>query len=176
MMMKMLDAADLEIVTDAVRMADEDNPKGYFELERVKDLDKSEDKDWVVEYRGKVLKVISFLLKDLPDTCRYKVILMRRDLEEVVASQNKMLVRRGEAGGDADDEKMMQLYATHLRKVEHMLETSPNFEFLDVHYKQVVDNPREEALRVSRFVGRPDRAEAMAQAVDRKLYRNRAQE
>ena len=175
MMMKMLGAADLDVVTDEIRTADEDNPKGYFEYERVKELDKDGDKAWVVEHRGKVLKIISFLLKDLPDSCFYKVIFMRRNLEEVIASQNKMLLRRGESADGSDDAKMRQLYANHLRRVDVMLESNPHFELLDVHYRQVVENPAEQAKRVSRFLGLKDSAAAMAGAVDDRLYRNRRQ-
>jgi len=173
MMMKMLDAAGLEIVTDRIRTADEDNPKGYFELERVKDLDKEGDKSWMSEHRGKVVKIISFLLKDLPDHCYYKVIFMRRELEEVLASQNKMLVRRGESTDSADDEKMMRLYANHLGKVELMMEGQLNLEFLDVRFRDTVDDARAQAVRVCEFLGLPDHADTMAEAVDRKLYRNR---
>jgi hypothetical protein len=173
MMMKMLGAAGLEIVTDEVRAADEDNPKGYFELERIKDLDKGGDKSWLAEHRGKVVKIISFLLKDLPDTCYYKVIFMRRDLEEVIVSQNKMLVRRGEQADGGDDVKMVRLYGNHLKKVNAMLSAQSNFEVLDVNYRQAVENPREHAARVCDFLGLPDRADDMAGAVDRQLYRNR---
>ncbi len=175
MMMKMLSAAGLEIITDEVRSADEDNPKGYFELEQVKDLDKGGDKAWLAAHRGKVVKIISFLLKDLPDTCFYKVIFMRRDLQEVIASQNKMLVRRGEPADGEDDEKMMRLYANHLRKLELMLDERPNFEFLDVHYREVIENSREQAQRVSRFLALRNQTEAMTEAVDHRLYRNRAE-
>jgi hypothetical protein len=173
MMMKMLDAAGLEIVTDEIRTADEDNPKGYFELERVKDLDKGGDSSWLTEHRGKVVKIISFLLKDLPDSCFYRVIFMRRDLEEVIASQNKMLVRRGEEADGSDDGKMARLYAGHLQKVEVLLGQRPNFELLDVHYRQAVEDPRAQAVRVCKFLGLQDRANEMARAVDRALYRNR---
>ncbi len=175
MMMKMLTAAGLEIVTDNVRTADEDNPKGYFEYERVKELDKSKDKGWLQEHKGKVLKIISFLLKDLPDDCFYRVIFMRRDLEEVIASQNKMLDRRGEPRDEAGDEKMIQLYRNHLRKVELILEQRPNFELLDVSYRQVIDEPREQAVRVAKFLGLKVEPEQVASAVDQRLYRNRQQ-
>ncbi len=175
MMMKMLTAAGLEIVTDNVRTADEDNPKGYFEHERVKELDKGNDKGWLQEHKGKVLKIISFLLKDLPDDCFYQVIFMRRDLEEVIASQNKMLDRRGEPRDETGDEKMIQLYRNHLRKVELILEQRPNFELLDVSYRQVIDEPREQAARVAKFLGLKVEPGQVASAVDRRLYRNRQQ-
>ena len=38
MAMSMLEAGGLEIVTDGVRVADEHNPRGYYEYERVKTL------------------------------------------------------------------------------------------------------------------------------------------
>ncbi|HXV75690.1 MAG TPA: hypothetical protein VD788_05165, partial [Candidatus Polarisedimenticolaceae bacterium] len=123
MMMNMLTAAELEVVSDRVRVADEDNPKGYFEDERVKDLERNPDRAWLRDCRGKVVKIVSFLLKDLPDDNRYKVIFMRRDLGEVIASQNKMLERRNEERGSGDmneDEKMIRLYETHLRKIDFL--------------------------------------------------------
>ena len=172
MMMKMLGAGGLELATDEIRSADEDNPKGYFELEKVKELDKAQQKDWVVEYRGKVIKVISFLLLDLPQDSAYKVIFMRRNLDEVIASQNKMLDRRGEQRG-GDDEKMIGLYKTHLRKVEFLLRERKNFESLDVDYKQALEQPRDCAERVSRFLGLPLDVGRMAEVVDPELYRNR---
>ena len=174
MMMKMLSAADLPLVIDEIRKADEDNPTGYFEDERVKELDQAEDKSWLRDCRGKVVKIISFLLKDLPDEHRYKVIFMHRDLEEVIASQNKMLVRRAEpVGSEADDQKMIQRYRTHLRKVEFVLEQKPNVESIDVRYRAVLDSPRGHAQQVADFLGMKLDVEKMAAAVDRSLYRNR---
>ena len=172
MMMKMLGAGGLELATDEIRSADEDNPKGYFELEKVKELDKTKQKDWVAEYRGKVIKVISFLLLDLPPDSAYKVIFMRRNLDEVIASQNKMLDRRGEQRG-GDDEKMIGLYKTHLRKVEFLLRERKNFESLDVDYKQALEQPRDCAERVRRFLGMPLDVGRMTEVADPELYRNR---
>jgi len=173
MMMKMLDAADLRLITDAVRTADEDNPKGYFEDERVKDLDKSEDRGWLRDCRGKVVKIISFLLLDLPEENFYKVIFMRRNLEEVIASQNKMLVRRGEPTDEANDEKMIQRYKMHLRKVEYVLEEYDNFEAIDVDYRQALEDPRTYAARIGDFLGAKLDLDRMAAVVDPSLYRNR---
>src|SRR5687768_8758894 len=95
MAMKMLEAGGLSVVTDGLRTPDEDNPKGYYEDERVKRLHKEPDKTWLHEARGKVVKIISFLLKSLPPDHNYKVVLMQRNLREIVASQNKMLARLG---------------------------------------------------------------------------------
>ena len=73
MMMKMLDAAGFDLVTDRIREADEDNPKGYFELEQVKELEEGGDKSWMQDHQGKVVKVISYLVKDLPFAARLLV-------------------------------------------------------------------------------------------------------
>ena len=174
MMMNMLRAADLPIVTDEQRTADEDNPKGYFEDERVKNLDKSTDNAWLGDCQGKVVKIISFLLMDLPADHHYKVIFMRRDFEEVIASQNKMLVRRNEpVGSREDDEKMIRRYEMHLRKTEFLLEEEPNYDHIDVGYTEALQQPRECARRICSFLGMKLDADKMVEVVDRSLYRNR---
>ena len=94
--MNMLQAGGLPLMTDAVRTADHDNPQGYFEMERVKRLGEETDKSWVREARGKGLKVISHLLKELPDDNCYRIIFALRGLGEVLASQNAMLARQGQ--------------------------------------------------------------------------------
>ena len=174
MMMKMLSAGGLAVVTDAIRSADDDNPKGYFELEQVKDLDKGKDKSWLKGHRGKVVKIISFLLKDLPDDNAYRILFMRRDLEEVIASQNKMLVHRGEPTDPAGDAKMIELYRKHLRKVEVLVGGKRNVKWLDVSYNDVVNAPRKPAEEVARFLAAGLDVEKMVAAVDPSLYRNRA--
>ena len=173
MTMKMLDAVGLGMVVDGVREADEDNPKGYFEDERVKDLHKTEDKSWVKAARGKAIKVISYLLKDLPDENYYKVIFMRRNLKEVLASQKKMLDRRGETS-ETSDERMIEIYEDHLWKVNYMFKHKPNFETLEIEYTAVINDPRAQAMRISDFLGLDLDVDKMVAAVDPKLYRNRA--
>jgi hypothetical protein len=173
MMMKMLDAGGAEIVTDNIRAADEDNPKGYFELEQVKDLDKDGDRSWLRDCRGKAIKIISFLLEGLPEDNYYKVLFMRRDLDEVMASQNKMLVRRGEPTDESKDAGLMERYRFHLRRIGIVLEEMDHFGFLDVDYRDVLESPADWAARVRRFVGLPLDVDAMTAVVDKSLYRNR---
>jgi Sulfotransferase domain len=172
MMMKMLEAGGVPIMTDAIRTADVDNPKGYYEYERVKELEKETDKSYVREGRGKALKVISFLLKELPDDNFYRIVFMRRDLGEVISSQNKMLDRRGEQS-ITDDEMMAEAYRNHLAAVRIMVRKRPNFEILEIRYDQAVKSPTDAARAVNAFLGgRLDEAKMRA-AVDEELYRNR---
>ncbi len=172
MMMKMLDATGLPIMTDHERTADEDNPKGYFEYERVKDLHDETDKSWVREARGRVLKVISHLLGDLPDENFYRVILMRRDFDEIIASQNKMLDRRGEENPIADAEAK-EAYIRHLVDVRFMVRKRPNFEMIEVHFTQALETPRTFVTDVNAFLGGSLDTDEMISVVDPELYRNR---
>jgi hypothetical protein len=172
MMMKMLDAGGVAIMTDAIRKADVDNPKGYYEYERVKNLEKETDKSYVREARGKALKVISFLLKDLPDDNYYRVIFMRRHLDEVIASQNKMLDRRGEKSID-EHERMSEAYRNHLAAVKILVRKRPNFELLEFRYDEAVKDPAAAARAVNAFLGGKLDERAMTAAIDAELYRNR---
>ena len=171
MTMQMLESGGLDIATDGIRKPGEDNPKGYYEYERVKDLEKETDKSYLKKFRGKTIKIISFLLKALPETNNYKVVFMRRNLDEILASQTKMLKNRGEAS-ESSDEEMLELYQNHLWKVNYLMKHRSCFEFMEVNYKDVVENPRREAARISEFLGNLD-VDKMTSAVDEKLYRNR---
>jgi len=174
MLMQMLEKGGMPIVTDKIRTADEDNPKGYHEFEKIKEIDKTEDKSWLKEYRGQVIKTISFLLQDLPRDLNYKVIFMRRNIEEVLKSQNKMLERSGATGTIVSDDKMRGNYEFHLKKVYYQLEHIPNFEVLYVDYPAVVENPLREANRINTFLGGSLIVKTKASAVESNLYRNRA--
>ena len=175
MMMKMLDATGLPIMTDHQRTADEDNPKGYYEYERVKDLKQETDKSWVRQARGKVLKVISHLLEDLPDENFYRVILMRRDFDEIIASQNKMLNRRGEENPVEDDEAK-ESYIRHLVDVRFMVRKRANFEMIEVEFGRALQAPEEFVAEVNDFLGGGLDIDAMMAVVDPELYRNRKPE
>jgi hypothetical protein len=174
MLMKMLEAGGLQIMSDAARGADVDNPKGYFEYERIKDLEKETDKSYLREGRGKALKVISFLIQHLPDENDYRVIFMRRDLDEVLSSQDKMIQRLGSADAAADREAMKEAYRNDIVRTRLLCRKRSNFEMIEIQYKATVENPAETARRVNEFLGgRLDEA-AMRRAVDESLYRNRS--
>lgn len=172
MMMKMLEAGGMMALTDEIREADPDNPKGYYEFERVKQLDKG-DKEWVAEARGKVVKVISALLKHLPDTYQYKVIFMRRTIEETLRSQKKMMVRRGTDSDKVNDAQMSALFQAHLKQVEAWLAKQPNVDVLYVSYNDMLVDPTEQAEAVNEFLHGALDIEKMVGVVDPKLYRNR---
>jgi hypothetical protein len=172
MAMKMLEAGGLTVVQDGIRAADEDNPKGYYEDERVKDLAEMQDKGWLRQARGHVIKVVSSLIQYLPDENFYKVVFMRRDLDEVLASQAKMLDRRGETN-ESDDENLRTYYTQHLDKVQFQMRFRAYFDVLYVDYTDVLEHPRRAAERIDAFLGMGLDVDAMSKVADRSLYRNR---
>jgi hypothetical protein len=174
MAMRMLEAGGMPIVTDAARAADEDNLLGYFEHNRVLTLDKGGDTAWLAGARGQAIKIVSALLPHLPETFQYKVIFMQRDLREVLASQDRMLERRGERSAAAGDDRLIELYEAHLRKVGNLLRRRRCFETLEVRYGDVIADPEGQAGRMNAFLGGRLDPAAMAAAVSPTLYRNRA--
>jgi hypothetical protein len=172
MMMKVLEVGGMEIFTDNLRVADEDNPKGYYELEDVKAL-KDGRSDWMQDAPGKAVKVISSLLEYLPSTYKYKIIFMRREIAEILASQKQMLIRRGESS-DGDDQKMAEQFQEHLKRVRVWLANQPNMDVLYVDYNALMTDPDPEIKAVAEFLGLTEDLDAMLAVPDKKLYRQKA--
>lgn len=171
MMMRFLEAGGLEPLTDGVRRADEDNPRGYYELERAKSI--RDDASWLAEAEGRVFKMVSMLLFHLPPQHRYKIILMRRDLDEVLASQAVMLRRRGRAEDQPSDEKMKTLFETHLEQVDLFLAGQPSMDTLPCEFRRVIEDPAGSARRVAGHLGLDLDTERMASVIEPGLYRQR---
>lgn len=169
MMARMLAAGGLEILTDGVRTADPDNPHGYFEWEPVKALE--QNSAWVSDAVGKGVKVIYYALRFLPPGIQYRVLFMRRDLNEVLKSQTKMLQRRGTDGQAPDDATMKRLFELELREIEEWLLAQSAFSVLNVDYASVLKAPSAESRRVNEFLGGSLDEEAMSAMVDPQLHR-----
>ena len=172
MMMKMLEAGGLPVLVDHIREPNTDNPKGYYEFERVKKLPQG-DVAWLDDASGKAVKVISQLVMDLPDTHTFRVIMMRRNINEILASQTKMLEHRGEETGAVSNGQMATLFAKHLQKVYTWMDGQPNLTYLDVDYNQALRDPLPISESVNEFLGHALDTEQMAAVVDPSLYRNR---
>jgi hypothetical protein len=169
LMMQMLDNGGVAVVTDHVRTADTDNPKGYYEFEPVKRIKR--DTSWLPATRGKAFKMVSQLLYDLLPGEAYRILFMERDLDEVLLSQEKMLRRLGrEAAPRAD---MKRAYELHLARLHDWLPRQANMAVLRVRYNDLVERPRAEAERVRDFLGGKPDVDAMVNTVDPALYRNR---
>lgn len=173
MMMSALKAGGMPLLTDEVREADPNNPKGYYEFERVKKLSKGDDA-WLDSASGKAVKVISALLEYLPPDYQYQVIFMERNLHEILASQRRMLVRTGkEQQHPVADETIQQSYQNHLSEVKSWLADKDWIDTLYVSYNQILQQPLEEFNRVAKFLEDRVNPRAMAKVVEPSLYREK---
>ena len=131
------------------------------------------DTAWLLGADNKAVKIISALLTHLPEGYQYKVLFMRRPLDEVLASQAKMLVRRGEE--QSDDAQMKTLFTKHLAQVEQFMVQHPTLDALDVDYTALAQNPMGQLPNIVQFLGKENEMElsAMAAIADPSLYRNR---
>jgi hypothetical protein len=172
MMMRMLEAGGIPPLTDDVRRADVDNPRGYYELEAVKRT--LQDSSWLCAAEGKAVKMVYTLLYDLPFDFDYRVVFLRRRMEEVIASQELMLRRRG--GKESDVlalEDLSDRFEKELAKVGQWLRAQDNFEVLEVDYNAMIADPLPQILALDRFLGGGLDTRAMAAAVEPELYRQR---
>jgi hypothetical protein len=172
MMMKMLEAGGQPIMTDNLREADTNNPNGYYEFERVKELPNG-DSGWLPEAGGKVVKIVTGLIMELPSEYKYKVIFMQRAMKEVLSSQKKMLGRLGKDDDKVEDEKMKKIYQEHLKQVNAWIVKQPNIEVLYVNYNTMLGNPLESLQKVNEFLGGEMDVNIMAGVVNKELYRER---
>ena len=172
MMMMMLEAGGISPLTDEIRSADDDNPRGYYEFERVKKLQQG-DFDWMAQSQGKAVKVISALLMHLPKQYTYRVLFMRRAIPEILASQRKMLVNRGEDPEKTSDEAMSQYFMKHLAQIENWLLNQTHLQVLYVDYNALLKEPAPIVHEIKEFLGAGVDEGKMMAKIDPKLYRQR---
>lgn len=163
----------MELLVDGVRTADADNPRGYYEYEPVKTL--QENAQWLDVAEGKAVKIVSHLLFHLPDSNSYKILFMKRDLREVIASQNEMLRRRQKSKSSVNDQKLSEIFQKHLYAITAWLTKQQKIDVLYLQYHDILEQPLENAYEIQHFLREvnPLDAENMANVVDRALYRQR---
>jgi hypothetical protein len=163
----------MKLMTDGLREADEDNPRGYLEFEPVKSLLK--DSRWLRDGCGKAIKIVAPLLGALPPGLPCKVILSERDLDEVLDSQERMIARRKEAVRATPERRQMlkDEYARTMARVQVMLSKRSATEVLLIKHRDAINDAEATALEVNAFLGGTLNVAKMATAVDPSLHRNR---
>jgi hypothetical protein len=174
MMMQMLHTGGMEVMTDGLRAPDADNPRGYFELEAVKLLGSHPVEVRFASLGGKVVKILSHLLYNLPSQFEYRLILMRRDLNEILASQRVMLERNGKQAKEMDS-KMFAVFSAEIERLKTWLVNHPEIPVLEVSYNQLIADGETQIEAVNQFLGGRLDTKRMLQQVDRNLYRQRAE-
>src|SRR5271157_991688 len=172
LMMQMISAGGMPVLTDGQRSADANNPRGYYELESVKSLARNPEAISAAE--GKVVKIISSLLTHLPKQHEYRVIFMRRPLDEVLASQDKMMGRLGKDIPPAATESVAGAFAQHLIQIGAWLSEQANIEVLYVDYVSVLEDAHREALKIRTFLDHELDVDAMVRKVEHSLHREKS--
>jgi len=172
MMMQLLNAGGLPALTDGIRRSDIDNPRGYYEFERVKQI--KQDASWLSQAEGKVVKMVFSLLYDLPTDRHYQVILMRRNMQEILASQQSMLERLGKTGGAVTTQQLAAIFQQQLDKIEHWLSLQAHIDCISIQYTDVLNNTAEEVDKLTAFLPVALNKDAMVSAVAPALYRQKA--
>ena len=154
--------------------SDEDNPRGYFEFDAVKKMFRQQD--WLTDARGKGLKVVIPLVTNLPPGCNYRVVLIERDYDEILASQARMIARRSQSIEDSAERRnrLRREYARLIAHVKDLLAARADVKIITVRHEVVIRNPGATADMLSQFAGGGLDATKMSMVVDRSLYRSRS--
>lgn len=174
MIMRMLESGGMPVLTDNMRKADADNPNGYYEFEPVKRL--SSDTSWLATAQNKAVKIVYLLLYELPKDYDYRVIFLKRNLEEILASQKVMLQRQGKGSGVSDDEEMARLFSEHLRKFDSWVRQQDNFGVLYLSYNDIVRDTESSVREIKSFLDHRVDADRMVSVMTPTLYRQRCQQ
>ena len=171
--MQMLDAGGIPPLTDGRRRPDGDNPRGYYEFERVKQLEN--DSSWLDRACGKAVKVISALLYHLPANREYDLIFMTRDMDEILASQKRMLDNSGHADPGPPDFQMKEHFENHLRELGKWLENASHLKrILYCSFNRLLSDPEPALDDIRSFCRMRLDGASMLRTIDRSLYRNKS--
>ena len=167
LMMQLLNKSTLEILSDGIRQKDISNPEGYYELEAVKGIVR--DNSFLKDALGKVVKIVAPLPIYLDKSLDYRIVFMRREIEEVLRSQEKMLNK----DQTSEREKFRTIYEMHLKKTYHFFESN-SIPYLDIQYKQLLNDSEVELQKLIEFLDLSTSVDELLSVIKVDLYRNKA--
>lgn len=166
LMMQLLNKSSLDILSDGIRQKDISNPEGYYELEAVKGIVR--DNSFLKDAAGKVVKIVAPLPIYLDKSLDYRIVFMRRDIEEVLKSQEKMLNK----DQTSEREKFRTIYEMHLKKTYHFFD-SHSIPYIDIQYKQLLNNSEQELAKLIEFLNLSTPIQDLLSVIKVDLYRNK---
>jgi hypothetical protein len=169
MLMQILHAGSIPTAFDDSRPADENNVKGYYELEGGKVISKLISKQFPIEnYKGNFIKITAYGLKYLPPG-DYKIIYTERHIEETLDSIKKM-IKGNEFNRDETRESLLKLDMM----IKNEIKNRDDIQVLFVNYNKILENPKENILEILKFLNlTTDNLEEMIGSIDLKIYHNR---
>jgi hypothetical protein len=170
MLMQILEAGGVPSIFDqASRPPDDDNPRGYFELEGGKIINKLMKNEFSFEpHKGKFIKITAYGLKFLPKG-HYKVIYSQRNIEEILDSMEKMAKIQDD---NRDDTRIVFTKLNDM--IMGQISDRDDIDVLFVNYNEIVANPTENIKKIYDFLDSTEfDLDRMIAAVDKSLYRKR---
>ena len=169
MMMQILNAGELPMAFDSSRLPDESNPKGYYELEGGKIINKLMSGSFSFdEHKGEFIKITAYGLKYLP-AGNYKIIYMERNIEEILDSMEKMAGIK-----DKNRDETRKSFVKLNQMIKNFIANRDDVKLLYVNYNDMISNPEHSIRRIVSFLNLSDvNLDKMMQSIDKKLYRQR---
>ena len=169
LVMQLLSAGNVPIAFDESRPPDEHNPKGYYELEGGKIINKLMEGTFPLEkYTGKFLKITAYGLKFLPSG-NYKIIYSERNIEEILDSMETMV-----GGIDFERNKTKESFVKLNTMIKQIIINRTDISVLFVNYNEILSKPETSIFSMYNFIGITNiDAAKIAKAIDKKLYRQR---
>jgi hypothetical protein len=168
--MQMLAAGGIPPFTDALRVPDAFNPHGYFEHEQVKSIGR--DARFLCRARGHALKIVVPLVESLPPQEIYRVLLLERELADVIDSQDRMLAASGVRPDPLPRASLERVFSDQLERTRQSLARRA-IPCLELRFRNLRGDARSTAARIASFTGRALDVNAMERCVDPELARPR---
>lgn len=174
LLMQMLNAGGIPILYDLDRPPDNDNPLGYFEYKRIKNLPEIKDVSWLESYKGYAVKIVSPILSQISISFPAKIIFLLRPLTEVIMSQRKMIQQQENMSTKLiEPNKLQSIFEKHINQTLKILSQNPFLSVLKIDFPKIFINPEQTIEEIDRFLdGNLDRIK-MKTAIQPELYRNK---
>ncbi len=166
LMMQIINRTSIPVLSDGKRLKDVNNPEGYFELEAVKGIVR--DNSFLKQAIGKAIKIVAPLPIYMDPELKYRVIFMRRDVDEILRSQEVMLQK----DQINEREKFRTMYDLHLKKTYSFLKEH-EIPYLDVNYLDLIEEPETLLSSIIDFCSVDHSVIDLVSAIKPELYRNR---
>ena len=135
-------------------------------------------KDETIKFTEKSMIAISHFIEDTDEGFyirikdkKYKIIFMRREMEEILRSQQKMLGISNEQDEDLDI--VVKVFERDLIKAKEWANTKPNVDIILINFKDIINNPLEEIQKINSFLELELASHKMVEVVDPDLYRSK---
>ncbi len=98
---------------------------------------------------------------------------MDRNIDEIIQSQHKMLVREGKAKADAINLKVVSAFQQNLERIKTW---APKQQYIDIEYishAALLKHPEEELKKVEKFLNKKLDKKKMMSVIDKSLHREK---